>query len=62
MPNRNVYFSDYVDRKLTLLAIQAEKHKEEKNTPTLIAAEIVTRYIDQYTKKKEEEWNEGEKT
>jgi len=45
MPGLNVYFTNKTFRELDRLAQEAEKAGEEKNTPSLIVAEIVEKHL-----------------
>ena len=58
MPGLTVYFKNKVNRELDRLAEEAEAAGEEKNTPTLIAADIVGKFIDLYKLQKAEERTE----
>lgn len=50
MPGLTVYFTTKTARTLDQLAQDAEKAGRIKNTSTLIAADIVDKYIDEYKK------------
>ena len=45
MPGLNVYFTNKTFRELDRLAQEAEAAGKEKDTPSLIVAEIVDKYL-----------------